>query len=267
MESKKFYWLKLKKDFFKRHDIRIIQKMPNGEQIILFYLKLMLESIDHEGELRFSKELPYTSDMLSTIMDTDVGIVETSLEVLEKFGLLKIKKDKTISIDMVKSMLGFETEFARQKRLWREQKGQSQDNVKTMSKTKSRQCQDEVRQEIEKEIEIETEKEKEKEGNLEFPNPREREFESFWHLYPRKEGKLKAKMAYINSDVRLGVVLGALGQQLSSEQWQRDNGRFIPLPASWLKQRRWEDESPSKQQGRRLDDQEKAAIRRLMEDD
>lgn len=171
MESKKFYWLKLKKDFFKRHDIRIIQKMPNGEQIILFYLKLMLESIDHEGELRFSKELPYTSDMLSTIMDTDVGIVETSLEVLEKFGLLKIKKDKTISIDMVKSMLGFETEFARQKRLWREQKGQSQDNVKTMSKTKSRQCQDEVRQEIEKEIEIEIEKELEVKRNIKEKTP------------------------------------------------------------------------------------------------
>ena len=47
MEGKKFYWLKLKRDFFKRHDIRIIEELPNGEKVILFYLKLMLESIDH----------------------------------------------------------------------------------------------------------------------------------------------------------------------------------------------------------------------------
>ena len=55
----KYYWLKLKKDFFKRHDIRILESMPNGEQTVLFYLKLMLESVDHDGELRFSEEIPY----------------------------------------------------------------------------------------------------------------------------------------------------------------------------------------------------------------
>ena len=121
--------------------------------------------------------------------------------------------------------------------------------------------------EIENEIEIETEKEKEKEkeGNLEFPNPREREFESFWQLYPRKEGKMKAKMAYIKSDVGLSVILGALGRQLSCEQWQQENGRFIPLPATWLNQRRWEDEPAPVSQGRRPDAQEIAAVRRLME--
>ena len=123
--------------------------------------------------------------------------------------------------------------------------------------------------EIENEIEIETEKEKEKEkeGNLEFPNPREREFESFWQLYPRKEGKMKAKMAYIKSDVGLSVILGALGRQLSCEQWHQENGRFIPLPATWLNQRRWEDEPATVRPGRRPDAQEIAAVRRLMEDD
>lgn len=131
MESKKFYWLKLKRDFFKRHDIRIIEGLPNGEKVILFYLKLMLESIDHEGELRFSKEIPYTSEMLATITDTNIEVVEQSLEILKKFGLLKIKKDETIAIDKVKTMIGFETEWAKQKRLWREAKGQTEDKEKT----------------------------------------------------------------------------------------------------------------------------------------
>ena len=47
-ETKKYYWLKLKRDFFKRHDMRIIEVMPNGKDYILFYLKMLLESIDHE---------------------------------------------------------------------------------------------------------------------------------------------------------------------------------------------------------------------------
>lgn len=58
--EKKYYWLKLKRDFFKRHDIRIIEKMQNGKDYVLFYLKMLLESIDHEGELRFSDAIPTT---------------------------------------------------------------------------------------------------------------------------------------------------------------------------------------------------------------
>ena len=68
MAGKRYYWLKLKKDFFIRHDIRILEAMPNGTNYSLLYLKLMVESIDHEGYLRFSDKIPYTAEMLSTIM-------------------------------------------------------------------------------------------------------------------------------------------------------------------------------------------------------
>ena len=71
-QKKRFYWLKLKRDFFKRHDIRIIESMPNGKEYILFYLKLLCESVDHDGNLRFSDQIPYSEDMLSTITDTNV---------------------------------------------------------------------------------------------------------------------------------------------------------------------------------------------------
>ena len=40
----KYYWLKLHKDFFKRHDVSIIEDMPNGKDYILFYLKLLVET-------------------------------------------------------------------------------------------------------------------------------------------------------------------------------------------------------------------------------
>ena len=55
--AERYYWLKLKRDFFKRHDIKIVEQMPNGKDYILFYLKLLCESVDHEGNLRFSDEI------------------------------------------------------------------------------------------------------------------------------------------------------------------------------------------------------------------
>ena len=161
MSDGKYYWLKLKCDFFKRHDIRIIQGMDNGREIVLFYIKLLLESIDHEGALRFSKEKPYTNGMLATLLETPLDIVELAMNTLSDFGLVKITEDKTIFLPKLASMVGFETEWARQKKEYREKKGQGKDKNKTMSG----QCLDNVRQEIEKELEIEIESEREKERN------------------------------------------------------------------------------------------------------
>lgn len=160
----KYYWLKLKKDFFKRHDIKILAAMPDGHLSVLFYLKLMLESIDHEGELRFSDEVPYSPEMLAIITDTSIEVVNESLDRLKTLKLLEITHDGTIVIDKVKSMTGFETAWAKKKREWREKQGQTEDNKKTEEGqtednvlTMSSKCPHNVRQEIEKEIEIEKE--------------------------------------------------------------------------------------------------------------
>ena len=163
----KFYWLKLKKDFFKRHDIRILESMPDGHIAVLFYLKLMLESVDHEGELRFSEKTAYSPEMLATITDTDIEVVKASLARLDELGLIEITSDGTIIIDKVKSMIGFETKWAEKKRAWRDQQlGQSEDNVLNMSsqcpqsvltmsdKSKSKSKSIEIEKEIDKDIYI-----------------------------------------------------------------------------------------------------------------
>ena len=136
MESKKFYWLKLKKDFFKRHDIRIIEGMPNGTDICLFYLKLMLESIDHEGKLRFSDTIPYTPEMLSVITDTELDIVEQGIDALECLELLERDDKGTYVLPMVITMIdsASDTDGARRMRRLREQSannlcGDSEQNV------------------------------------------------------------------------------------------------------------------------------------------
>lgn len=131
--ERKYYWLKLKKDFFKRHDIQIIESMPHGIEISHFYLKLMLESIDHDGELRFSEEIPYSNEMLAYITHISPDIVDSAMKVLSDLRLIKVEDDGTIIIEKLASMVGFETEWAKKKRAFREKKGQNEDNVLSMS--------------------------------------------------------------------------------------------------------------------------------------
>ena len=131
MSDGKYYWLKLKRDFFKRHDIHILNGMEYGREVVLFYIKLMLESIDHEGELRFSERLPYSNSMLANLTDTPESIVDTSMEVLQDFKLIEIDENGTIILPKVMEMIGFETDWAKKKREYRTQKGQIEDNERT----------------------------------------------------------------------------------------------------------------------------------------
>lgn len=155
-DKERYYWLKLDRGFFKRHDIAIIEDMPNGKDYVLFYLKLMLESVDHEGALRFSDTIPYNEQMLASVTRTNVDIVRSALRMFEELGMVEVFDDKTLFMTEVAKLLGSETYAAKRQRELRE-KSKPGDNVALLS-PECRQDKD-----IEKEKEIETEQEKEKE--------------------------------------------------------------------------------------------------------
>ena len=155
MPTKKFYWLKLKRDFFKRHDIRIIEAMPNGKDYILFYLKMLLESIDHEGELRLSDAIPYNEQMLSVITNTNVDIVRSAMKLFVDLQLVEVKSDETIYMEEVSRMIGCaaDNDNANRQRRFRERQKQlalpeCYDSVTKNNESKS------IEKEIEKELEI-----------------------------------------------------------------------------------------------------------------
>ena len=70
-------------------------------------------------------------------------------------------------------------------------------------------------------------------------------FEAFWSAYPKKKAKVTARKVWakLKPDATLcAILLAALERQKQCESWQRDNGRYIPYPTTWLNQCRWEDE-------------------------
>jgi hypothetical protein len=69
----------------------------------------------------------------------------------------------------------------------------------------------------------------------------------FWAAYPRKTSKDTARKAFnkINPDVELlQKIINAIEWQKQLPQWQKDNGQYIPYPATWLNGGRWKDEMP-----------------------
>lgn len=74
----------------------------------------------------------------------------------------------------------------------------------------------------------------------------EARFERFWSVYPRHIAKQNAKKSFdkLNPDDELlAVMIRAVNEQKKTDQWTKDNGQFIPHPATWINQKRWEDES------------------------
>ena len=160
--SKKYYWLKLTVDFFEREEIKLIENMKNGKEYIIFYMKLLLKSVNSEGKLVFKDVIPYTEDMLATITGTNIDIVTRAVELFLGLDLMQKLDDGALFMLETQKMIGHETEWARKKREYREKKkiealedksGAKKDIVLIDKKTKK----DIVLQE--KEIDIEIEKE------------------------------------------------------------------------------------------------------------
>ena len=157
MENK-FYWLKLKRDFFKRHDIKIIEAMPNGKDYILFYLKLLCESVDHNGDLRFSEQIPYDEQMLSVITNTNIDVVRSAIKVFKQLDMMELLDDGTYFMNEVSKMIGsaVDNDNANRQRRYRERKKElalceRYDAVIKNNESKNKSI------EIDKEIEIEKE--------------------------------------------------------------------------------------------------------------
>lgn len=173
MGDKKYYWLKLKRDFFKRHDIRIIEEMPNGKEYILFYLKLLLESIDHEGALRFSETVPYNEQMLSVITNTNIDIVRSAMKMFIELKMMDILDDQTVFMTEVEKLIGSEAWSTERSRRCREKKKLLQCN------TDATRCNEEIDIEIEKDIDKEKENKKKSSPQKRFTPPSLEEVQAY----------------------------------------------------------------------------------------
>jgi len=118
-KSKKYYWLKLKNDFFAQPRIRKLRKIAGGDTYTCIYLKLMLLVIQTDGILEYEGIEPTLEGEISLKIDEDETNVSVTLNYLfSQHLLVEIEKNKYEIIE-VKSLIGSETAAAERMRKMR----------------------------------------------------------------------------------------------------------------------------------------------------
>lgn len=164
MANKKYYWLKLKEDFFEEDAISWIEEQENGKDYCLFYLKLCLKSLKTNGLLIRnvgSMLVPYDIKTLARVTNTELDTVRVAMELFKRIGLVQILENGEIYVAELQNMVGSETKWAEKKRLQR----QNKDNVPSLS------GQSPIEIDIEKEIRDKSlEKELDKDKEIDIDN-------------------------------------------------------------------------------------------------
>lgn len=150
-QKKRYYWLKLKENFFEEDTIEWLEEQPNGKEYCLFYLKLCLKSLKTEGMLVRNvgnMMIPYDPESLAKLTNSSADTVKVAMDLFHKIGLIQIMDGGEIYLSQLNELVGSETEYAIQKRLQRVK----EDNVQKLSGK----CRLEI--ELEKELDIDKEK-------------------------------------------------------------------------------------------------------------
>ncbi len=118
-DSKKYYYLKLKENFFDSEDMKLLQAMKDGYMYSDILLKLYLRSLRQEGRLMYRDIIPYTSDMIATITNHQVGTVEKAIKILEQMGFIEILDNGAIYMSDIQNFIGQSSNEGDRKRAYR----------------------------------------------------------------------------------------------------------------------------------------------------
>ena len=115
-QGKRYYWLKLKDDFFLDPRIKKLRKIAGGDTYTVILLKLMLMTVNNDGMLVYEGIEKNLSDELALKLDEDNKNVEATLIFMQSMQLLKEIDSQTYDIPKVRELTGTETGSAERKR-------------------------------------------------------------------------------------------------------------------------------------------------------
>ena len=221
-DNKKYYYLKLRENFFDNDDVAILESMPDGILYSNILLKLYLRSLKNNGKLMFNDRIPYNAQMLSTITRQPVAVVEKSVGIFKEMGLIEVLDNGAIYMLDIQNFIGSSNTEADRKREYRRkialEKGQ-----KFLGHL-SGHLSDEQAPEIEKEIEKEIDK-----------NPVELIVEEYQsRIAPLDGTQFEILKEFITLDgMEAKVVLKAIG--LAADNGKRNFSYIKAILTNWKK--------------------------------
>ena len=203
MQSKRYYWLRLKKDFFTDKRIKKLRSIAGGDTYTIIYLKMQLLSLQDDGFLYFEEVEDTFEDEIALQIDEDVENVRVTLAFLLKNKLLNQIDSKTYELIETRNCIGSESEVTERVRRSRERK-----KIESQSK-KMLQCNiDETKCNTEKEIEKEIEKKKDKKEIKKEKFFENEEVNNIFIEFLQLRKKLKA----VNSDRAITLLINQLNK-------------------------------------------------------
>ena len=165
--AKRYYWLKLKADWFSNKRIKKLRSIAGGDTHTIIYLKMMLLSLKDEGKLYFEGVEDNFASEIALALDEDAENVKLTLAFLQRHGLIEIGDDDEYQLTEVPTIIGSETASAMRVREHRERKKENRllqcNTTETGCNNLKQICSVEREKEIERDKELEGEGEKEKE--------------------------------------------------------------------------------------------------------
>ena len=157
-DNKKYYYLKLKDNFYDSEQMIILQNMQDGYLYSDILMKLYLRSLKTDGKLIFNNIIPYTPEVLAQVVRHQVGTVKQALQIFKQLGLIEILDNGTIFMLDIQNFIGKSSTEADRIRQYRNEINEEKligcTNVQQMNNKNTPEI------EIEKEIDIEIEKDK-----------------------------------------------------------------------------------------------------------
>ena len=158
-DNRKYYYLKLKENYFDDDSIVLLESMQDGVLYSNILLKLYLKSLKHGGRLQLDEDIPYTAQMIATITRQQIGTVERALQIFLKLGLVEVLDSGTFYMSNIELLIGQSSTEAERKRAARLQ-NKALSALRTSGGHLSDIRPPEIEIEVEKEIEIKREIEK-----------------------------------------------------------------------------------------------------------
>lgn len=136
-ENKRFYWIKLRENFFQQETIDWLMEQENGSAYIVLYLKMCLLTANTSGELIRTigdMTIPYEPKKISQKTGFDIDTVNVALSLFKHLGLIEETQEGIPVMPEVKNMVGSESESAARVRKYRKKKKALQSNVDVTNK-------------------------------------------------------------------------------------------------------------------------------------
>ena len=119
-DNQKYYYMRLKQDFFETEEMIILESMQDGYLYSNILLKLYLRSLKRDGKLMFNATIPYSAEVLATVTRHSVGTIEKAMDVFQKLGLVEVMDDGAIYMLLIQNFIGKSSTEAERKRRYRD---------------------------------------------------------------------------------------------------------------------------------------------------